>query len=468
MTFTPAKPLLNDEGVLRPVLLLAVPVLAEESLNLVVGFTDWFLAGRFLPGDEPLAAMGLLAYLMWLIPSFFAFVGIGATALVARFVGAGDRLQALHTAKQSLALGFLITAIVMATCFLGGPRFISLMQFSGLTAEYAERYLFILTFAVPFIMFEQIATACLRGAGDTVSGLQARVLVNLTNAALSAALVSGWGPFPHLGWEGLAVGTLCGHIVGASMLLFILVRGRGGISLSLQLESFDLHMMRRILRIGLPAGFDLLAVITCHLIYAGIINSLGTKAQAAHGLGVQIEAMSYLAGSAFQVAAATMTGQSLGAKNAARAVRSTHVATGLAMTVMCLAGATFFVFGQQLAEFFAGEPSETTKLTGDLLKIVALSCPFLAVLQVFSGALRGAGDTTWPFLTTLAGLICIRLPGAAWLALEAVPLPYTDLVIPGMGWGVQGAWMAMVADVAVRSMLISARFATGRWKHVTV
>ncbi|QDU28383.1 Multidrug resistance protein MdtK [Anatilimnocola aggregata] len=468
MNATDSPPLLNSGGVLRPVLMLALPVLAEESLNLLVGLTDWYLAGNFLVGEEPLAAMGLLAYVMWLIPSFFSFVGIGATALVARFIGAGNREQALHVTRQAILLGLFLTLLVMAVCFGGGPTFIRAMNFTDLTAELAERYLVILAWAVPFIMFEQIATACLRGSGDTVSGLQARVLVNLTNCLLSAALVTGWGPFPHLGWEGLAIGTLCGHIVGATVLLVILLRGRGGIALAWQWEKFDIPTMRRILRIGLPAGFDLLAVIVCHLIYAGIIYSFGKTAQAAHGLGVQIEAMSYLAGSAFQVAAATMCGQSLGAQNPARAVRSTLVATGLAMATMCTAGFFFFTHGEQLAVIFAREPGKTTHLTGELLRIVAISCPFLAVLQVTSGALRGAGDTTWPFLTTLAGLICIRLPGAAWLGLSSIPLPFSDLEIPGFGWGAQGAWIAMVADVAVRSVLISARFAGGKWQHVNV
>jgi Na+-driven multidrug efflux pump len=78
------QPLLSSPGVLRPLLALALPVLIEETLNLLVGWTDWWLAGWFIGGDDPLAAMGLLAYLMWLIPSFFSFVGIGATAVVAR------------------------------------------------------------------------------------------------------------------------------------------------------------------------------------------------------------------------------------------------------------------------------------------------------------------------------------------------------------------------------------------------
>ena len=70
-------------------LALALPVFAEESLTLLVGYTDWWLTGSFLPGDEYKAAMGLMAYLLWLIPILFAAVAIGATAMVSRIVGAG-------------------------------------------------------------------------------------------------------------------------------------------------------------------------------------------------------------------------------------------------------------------------------------------------------------------------------------------------------------------------------------------
>lgn len=458
----------SSPGVLRPLLALALPVLAEETLNLCVGFTDWFLAGRFLEGDEPLAAMGLLNYIMWLIPNFFSFIGIGATALVARFVGAGERKQAEFAARQALALGMLFAAGSVLLIVALAPAFVRAMRFEGAAAELVVRYLRILTFAVPFIMFEQIATACLRGAGDTVSGLQARVLVNLTNAVLSAALVTGWGPFPLLGWEGLAIGTLCGHIVGAAMLLFILLRGRGGLRLQWERVPLDRATMRRILRVGLPGGIDILVIIGCHLMYAGVINSLGTAAQAAHGLGVQIEAMSYLAGLSISVAAATLVGQSLGANDPARAVRSALAGCGLAMALMCSAGLVFFVFGNALAEFFAGETSSTTQMTAQLLRIVAISCPFLAVLQVISGSLRGAGDTAWPLMTTLAGLICIRVPGAMWLAWDEIPLPLFNTSLAGWGWGVHGAWIAMVVDVAVRSVLLSCRFARGRWRHVSV
>ena len=92
-------------------LVLALPVLAEEALNLLVGYTDFFLAGRFLPGDEPLAAMSFVAYLLWVIPSLFSFVGIGALALVARLVGGGQPHEAAHTTRQALLLGLGVAAV---------------------------------------------------------------------------------------------------------------------------------------------------------------------------------------------------------------------------------------------------------------------------------------------------------------------------------------------------------------------
>lgn len=473
-------------------LVLALPVLAEESLNLLVGYTDFFLAGRFLQGDEPLAAMGLIAYFMWLLPSMFAVVGIGALALVARLVGAGRRQETAHAARQALWLGLVVAVIVIFLLMLLGESFVAAMGLRGEAARLATRYIWIMLPAVPLIMIEQVGTACLRGAGDTVSGMAARVVLNLVDMTLSLVLVTGVGPFPHIGWDGLAIGSACGHSVGGIIILCRLIQGRGGLSLFdkapgtrdhpsphtplpqgergewSRLCKWDGETMRRMLRVGMPGGLDVLSVLTCHLIYVAIINSLGTLAQAAHGLGVQIEAMSYLPGSAFAVAAATLAGQSLGAADHRRAVRSVLLCAAAALAIMCVAGLVMFVFGEQIASFFTGGRHELAVLVGQLLKIVALSCPPLAVLMVVSGALRGSGDTRWPLAITFIGLVGIRIPGACFLAWDAVPLPFTDLVVPGLGLGVAGAWWAMVADVALRSLLASSRFAQGGWKHVAV
>jgi Na+-driven multidrug efflux pump len=301
----------------------------------------------------------------------------------------------------------------------------------------------------------------------------ARIVLNLVNTALSTALVTGAGLFPQWGWDGLAVGAAVGHAVGGSIILARLVRG-GGVSIADVADAtrgrwrYDWLTIRRILGVGVPGGLDVLSVVICHLIYVGIINRLGVAAQAAHGLGVQIEALSYLPGSAFQVAAATLAGQSLGAADHRRAVRSVLLCVAAALTIMTCAGLVLFFAGDRLAVLFLGRRSDTAILVGQLLKIVALSCPALAVLMVLSGALRGSGDTAWPLAFTFIGLVGIRIPGACLLAWDEVPLPLVDVTLPGLGLGVAGAWWAMVADVSIRSLLAAARFTHGGWQRVKV
>jgi putative MATE family efflux protein len=210
-----------------------------------------------------------------------------------------------------IGAGFSVVATVLVWSLAG--LFVRAMQLEPEAADLAQRYIAIIGWVLPLLMAEQVAAACLRGAGDTWTGFIAKLVVNALNTFFSAVLVIGAGLFPKLGWEGLAVGTAIGHGVGGLLLLIVLWRGRSGLQISLADLRPDWQLITRILRVGVPGGFDLLAVIACHLVYVSIINRLGTASAAAHGMGVQIEALSYLPGTAFQVTAATMAGQSLGA-----------------------------------------------------------------------------------------------------------------------------------------------------------
>jgi Na+-driven multidrug efflux pump len=87
---------------------------------------------------------------------------------------------------------------------------------------------------------------------------------------------------------------------------------------------------------------------------------------------------------------------------------------------------------------------------------------------IMTGALRGAGDTLWPLLFSIIGLLGIRIPIAYFLCWEEIHIPLTDLVVTGMNLGVIGAWYAMVADIVVRSMMVFARFLHGGWQTIRV
>ncbi|MCC7086506.1 MAG: MATE family efflux transporter [Pirellulales bacterium] len=469
MTLAANRPLTEMPGTLRPMLSLALPVLAEQMLNALVGLTDRFLTGHFLEGKAYLAAINQSAYVLWLFTCLFATVSIGATALVARFVGGGDWTLARRAVHQSLMLGAMFVLAIVGVAVVIGHELILMTGLEADAVEFTERYLAIILIAMPAIMVEQVGIACLRGSGDTISGLMAMIAMNGVNMALSSALCIGVGPIPKFGWEGLAIGTATGYYAGAAIVLVRMARNRRGIGLDWRLLRPDSDLLRRLLRVGLPGGADFAAIVACHLWYLRIINRVGDMAAAAHGITNTAESFSYLPGVAFQVAASTLAGQFLGARDPQRAGRSVSMACRVGGGVMTVMGGAFLLLSEPITAFFVNDQQrDIAVLAASALRIAAIGQPFLALTMVLSGALRGAGDTRWPLLFTFVGFICVRIPLAYWLAWPEVPLGHTGIVIAGWNLGLLGAWTAAVADIIVRCCLVSFRFYHGGWKQVRV
>ena len=445
-------------------LILAGPVFVEQLLALLVGLVDTWLTGHYVPGEAPMAAIGLMAYTMWLLPSLFASVAIGATAMVARFVGGGDLPLARHTTNQAFVCGAALAALITAMFGLLGDDFVRVMGLTGAASELATRYLRYLVPAIPCIMILQVGIACLHGAGDTVSGLLVMTCVNIVNVAVGLVLVTGAAGAPRLGWDGMAIGTMAGHIVGATLVLLMFVVGRRGLGLSFRDLLPDRLLIRRLLRVGIPGGLDVAAVLSCHLWFVRMINGLGTLPASAHMLAVRVESIAYLPGHAFQVAASTMAGQYLGAGDLRRAERGVAAACFAGLVFMCSAGLLFYFGAALLTEFFTGSRTNPTALAAvPLLQLSAFSMPGMALAMIGSGALRGAGDTRWPLVITLIGFLLVRIPAAAWLLYE--PRSVLGIALPV---GVLGAWVATVADLWVRAALTAWRFRHGGWKQAQV
>lgn len=460
----------NSNSTFRSMARLALPALAEEFLVLAVTWTDWWLTGHYFhaDGDATKTAMSMMGYVMWLIPSLFAAIAIGATALVARNVGAGEYRQANRAANQSFIVGagIAVLMLTLATCF--GQQFIGLMQLRDESASFASEYFYIVIWSMPLIMFSIVGASCLRGAGDMVTGFIVKSIVVLTNIFISFSLVTGWGPFPEIGWKGLAIGTAIGHSLGGLIMLFVFVRGRAGLRLKRKLLTPNISIIRSLLRVGLPGGMDVGVLLFSQMIFLAMINALGTSAAAAHGLAVQIEAACFLPGAAFQAAAATMAGQFLGAKMPDRAARSGWWCLLSGGLIMCSMAVVIYTYGHHVAFFFTGSYDDPTTLTASkLLKIISFVMPFLAMVMILTGSLRGAGDTVWPFAFTMFGFFAIRIPLAAIFGFNDLSFINELLGInaSGFGWGIVGAWYAMIIDVIIRALLAMWRFIQGGWKQ---
>ncbi|MCS7168445.1 MAG: MATE family efflux transporter [Gemmatales bacterium] len=494
---SPPNPVLQ-RSLWRWALALALPVMVQQFLALAVSLSDRFIAGRFLGMSEAQmlryaeryaqvlawqtlptglggtcvaanlvrqaewerhrvvayqSAQTTAGYLSWFVSSFTVLVTVGATALVARHVGAGEYESALRAMHQALNLAALFGLAGTILGYVGVEALVWALQMRGLAAEYTAAYLRPIFLALSFQMIEAVGLACLAGAGDTVTGMWVLSGVALVNLPLSWAFCLGWGPFPELGFVGIAVGTACSHVLGCIAVLCVLARGRAGLRLQWHMFRPQRALMLRMLRVSVPAGVDSLSVVLWQLWFLSIVNGLGLVASAAHGIAIQWEALGYLSGGAFAAAAMTMVGQSLGAGSPQRARQAGWTAFALGGAVMCVMGAIFYMLAEPMFRLFCPYPEQEPIVRAGVpvLRLIAYAMPVLASCIIFTGALRGAGDTRVPVLFTWIGFLGVRIPLAYWFT--------------GPSWqlGLLGAWYAMVIDLVVRGLAFLIRFARGRW-----
>ena len=456
----------------RVVLALALPVLAQYGLNQIVMLSDSVIAGRLedvsASGASVQSAQTTTHYLDWAITSYTILVTVGSTALVARFVGAGDLPAARDTTHQSLLLGVFFAGLATATGLLGGiDALVHLLNLQGETADLASGYLRVLFALLVFQVLEQVGVACLVGAGDTRTGLLVMIGVATANIPLAWSFGFGCGPLPALGFVGIALGTALSHVFGCLVVLLVLFRGRYGLKLDLRWIRPNFDLIVRLLRISVPAALDNLSLVAGQLWFLSLVNQLGPVAGAAHGIALRWEALGYLSGTAFGTAAMTLVGQNLGASRPDLAKRSGWLAFGLGASVMSLMGALFYTLAWWMFWLCAPEKPAIIEAGVPALRLVAFAMPGLAATIVLLASLRGAGDTRVPVLFTWIGFFAVRIPLAYLLIRSSVTLP-GGVVVAGADLGLFGAWLAMFVDIYVRAAFFLVRFSRGAWLKTKV
>lgn len=321
--------------------------------------------------------------------------------------------------------------------------------------QYALPYF--LSVAVPsvFLCLMMVLSSCLRGAGDTKTPMKIAIVSNVINIVLDYILIFGIFNFNGLGILGAGIATTISRIVGAILLLRKINSNETKIHINILGKwSIDKDILKSITKIGLPAGFEKLIMRFGQLVYGGLIIKIGTEAYAAHNIAGTIEAFSYLPGMGFGVAAATLVGQSLGAKKADEAQRYGLISYFLATGFMVIVAASFYIFAPFLAGLFS-EDQEVIDLVVKVLRIIALFQPFLCITLVITSALQGAGDTKFPMYSTFIGIWGVRVLGTYILGMK-------------LNMGLVGVWLSYALDVTVRGIILMIRFMKGKWKEIKI
>jgi putative MATE family efflux protein len=457
------------------VLTLAWPTLVQQLLVFAVNLFDGLMAGRFqnVAGPEQIASQAAQTtanYLAWFLSSCTILVSVGATALVARMLGGGDRRGAVHACNQSLLLGVALGVCGGVAGYFGLPSILGAMQLHGETAEFAAAFLRPLFVLLTFQVVESVGVAALVGAGDTVTGMLVLGGVALVNMPLTWLFFSGCGPIPAFGFAGIGLGTAVAHTCGGLAVLAVLIRGRAGLRLDWRLLWPDGDLIRRLLWVSVPAGLDSLSLAVGQLWFLSIVNgALDDVAKAAQGIAIRWESLSFLSGAAFGTAAMALVGQNLGAGRPGQAARSGWTAFALGGVWMALMGAVFYFLAPEMFGLFCPKPEQAPIIVvgAQVLQLVALAQPALAATNIFTASLRGAGDTRVPVLFTWFGFFGVRIPLTYVLACDRIDLGPLG-VWHGLDYGLWGAWMAMFIDLYVRGVFFLGRFAGARWQRLRV
>jgi MATE family multidrug resistance protein len=443
---------------------LAVPAIGEQLLALFVGLSDTFLTGHLSASAilqlgygraSAVSAVGVGITTVWVVLTLFFAVGVGATALVARAAGAQDQPLSRKGAGQGIILGLLAGMLLAALALPLVHAITDIMGVQGDVADLAAAFLRIFSLALPAVGITYAANAAMRGAGDTRRPLMVMMLVNGTNIAASWLLMNGLPALgiPALGVIGSACGAAAGWTIGAGLALFFLSR-QHPVSPKLTLRAFkpDRSVMWRVMRVGLPSAAELFVLQVGVVTFSRFVVGLGSVDYAAFLTINTIESIGNLPGLGFAVAATTLVGQALGAKDPELAKRSAWAALRPCFIFMLGMGLCTLLLPQFLLSLFVADNSVVQAGTS-ALRFSLLTLPALAISFICNGSLRGAGDTKFPVLVRAAGTWGVRVP----IALVLIP------------WlGLAGARLAMAGDFWMQAALSCWRFRSGRWRKAHV
>lgn len=441
----------------RDVVVISLPSLVELVLTQLTSIADQIMVGQ-LPGEAGvagLAAVGLAVQPKFLLMTALMALNVGTTALVARFRGQQNREKANQAFRMGLILSLLISLFFMGAGLLSSGAMVRFMSGTGAmtasTVALGTRYLDIQLYGFLPLCLTFTITAALRGIGESRLPLFYNTVANVVNIVLNWVMIYGRLGCPALGVEGAAWATVIGQLVAFGIALVIALDRRRYIHFdpSRGLRP-DRGLLENLLTVGVPSMVEQLLLRIGIIIYSRSVAGLGDTDFATHQVCMSIQALSFLMGQAFANASTTLMGQSIGKGRYDMAALYVRQSRTLGILASLVLGALLILFNRDIISLYNGTPA-VVDTGAQILILLAASQPFQADQFIASGALRGAGDTRFTAAAIAFTVLLVR-NGLGQLTIHV------------LGWGLWGAWIALIADQLVRTVLVAARYAGGRWK----
>lgn len=433
---------LENPSAKRTVLKLAIPAIIENLTQVFLGLGDTYFVS--LVGTAAIAAVGLTNLYMNLFLAVITAFTVGTVAMVSKAIGSCNKRGGHQATYDSLVGALLVSGIFAASIWIFGGKLMALAGAETSVIDVGSWYFRIIALSAIFAGTNMVMASSLRAAGDTVHPMIAGVTMNIVNLALDWLFVV----ILDMGIVGAGLATAIARFGGLAYVFYMYSRKMG----RLNGVRFDFVTAKELFAIGVPAGIEKLIMRTGQLFYGALIVKIGTEAYAAHNIAGAVEALSYLPGMGFGVAAATLVGQSLGREEPEKGRKAGWTAWRLSTVFMVTIAALFALSAPMWAAAFSDDPVIQADVIR-VIRLIALFQPFLCATMVTAAALQGAGDTKFPMFLTLFGIWGIRVLGVYVLGIQ-------------LQMGLFGVWLAYALDITVRGSLLMLRFHKGKWATI--
>lgn len=439
-------------GRLREVFELAYPVVLTQISATAMGVVDSAMVGRL--GPTQLAAVGFGGIWMWTFFTLFFGTASGVQTFVSQADGAGRRSECGAWAWQGAYAVLPPTLLAVGIVALVIEPVIALLGPSASLQEHAVSYI---TGRLPGevgLAAVMVLTSFFRGFGDTRTPLYVTLAANAVNVVLDYGLIFGELGMPEWGVRGAGTATAIGQWFSAGALFWAFRRQTLQERFRTRAVVPDLAAMRRFLRTGAPIGGQWCLGMTSFAMFTTLVARMGDSPMAASQAFIMLLSLSFMQAIGISVAASTLVGRYVGAGDPEAARRSFRSSLCMGAILATSVGVLFVALPGPLLRIFTDDPT-VVKLGVPLLAIGALFQFFDAGGIIAEGALRGAGDTRWPFAVhTLLGwgffLPCAYLLG---------------IVFDG---GLTGAWLGGTLYAVLLSSVLIWRFRSGAWRHIAI
>ena len=388
---------------LSKILIYAVPLIASGILQLLFNAADMVVAGRFA-GNVALGAVGATSSLINLLINVFIGMSVGTNVLVAHFFGANRKEELGQTVHTSIALS-LISGVVLgiAGFCLAGPL-LSLMGTPDDILPHAVIYMQIYFIGVPGMLLYNFGSAILRAVGDTKRPLYYLLFAGVINVLLNLLFVI----IVQFGVAGVALATIISQLISPALVIRCLIKEEGAYHLDIRSIRLYPDKVIRILRVGLPAGFQGAVFSISNVLIQSSVNSFGSIAVAGNTAAQNLEGFVYNAMNSFHQTALSFTSQNMGAKKMDRVKKIMWICVGCVTVLGMAMGFSGLYFANELLSIYSTD-SQVVAYGYQRLLIILSTYFMCGVMDVMVGSIRGMGYSIMPMVVSLLGACGLRV-----------------------------------------------------------